>query len=238
MHVDSGVESFESLMDLVSEVPLLLEESDDVVRSGASYPQLLRNLLEVFRKISDWQKSYRLSTARPLYWAVPSRLHNSSDDGFSNRLFPFAFQFESLNVAIQIIFSSAVMLQLLSAVLILKGGVGGSCEELLRQDTTEVDNSDAEKNLWSVPSMKQNADRLARFLCQSIEYCFRHEMGTLGPQATCHPQWAMKDYFRHVGLERELAWCENIKNMDGPGMRPGIDLMIFGSEETYSSASW
>ena len=76
-------------------------------------------------------------------------------------------------------------------------------------------------------SVKEEADKLARCICQSIEYCHKIENGTIGPHMTTYAQWVLKSYFRRFHQERELAWCLNIKNMRGPGFRHGIELMGF-----------
>jgi hypothetical protein len=251
MCIESRAESFEGLMDLISEVPLLLEESEILLTSAKSTfslreSTLLQSLLCVFQKLDTWQQRCRLSFAKPPYWAVPSKLHNPSDDAFTDKLFPFALEFESLNVAMPLVLNSGVMLQVLGTVLLLDAKIGSFNDQPMARDTVESRKRnplDGQKTVTlasgtigqkyaSVSSIKAEADRLARFLCQSIEYCHRIEMGTLGPQATCHPQWAMRRYFRQARLERELEWCKNIKNMSGPGSRCGIELMLFGADES------
>jgi hypothetical protein len=236
MGVDTASKSLESLLDIISEVPILLEETDNIIRSGVTDTTLLQTLLRVFERFCAWQQLYRLHSGGPLYWAVPSRFHNPSDTNFAKKLFPFALEYPSLNVAIQLNFSSAVMLQVLSAVLqLLDGGNSDLYKELDRHQFPNRhyhdDTLKAEELSWSVSTIKREANRLARFLCQSIEYSFRSEMGTLGAQTTCHPQWALRSYFHQVGLERELEWCRCIKGMHGPGFRHGFTLMLFGSED-------
>jgi hypothetical protein len=234
--VHSAEDSLEALVDLISEVPILLERTDQVVASSVGSPELLRTLLEVSERFRTWQRSYRLSSAGPMYWAAPSRLHNPSDDAFASKLFPFTLDFASLNAAIQSSFSSAVMLQVLTAALLLLERDNASYKEIIEQDKPDHSNHELlklesqndEKTSWSVCSIQQEADRLARFLCQTIEYSFRYEMGTLGAQTTCHPQWALRSYFRYAGLPRELEWCKNINNMHDTSLRPGLALMLFG----------
>jgi hypothetical protein len=236
--VDSAAASLEALVDLISQVPVLMEETDRVVASEVPSPKLLQILLEVYQKFTRWQQSYRLKSAGPMYWAVPSRLHNPSDDAFANRLFPFTLEFSSLNAAIHISFSSAVMLQIITAALLLLEKDSASYKGIIGQDSPcspdhespKLESPNIEATLWSVCSLQREADRLARFLCQTIEYSFRYEMGTIGAQTTCHPQWALRSYFRYAGFQREFEWCKNIKNMHDTSLRPGLSLMLFGRD--------
>lgn len=114
-----------------------------------------------------------------------------------------------------LMFSSAVMLQILLSVMILIAH--------------NNKHNDAESSclMW----VESRANELSRLICQSMEYCYRRDMGTLGAQANCHPQYVLRRYFRLVGRERELEWCRNMRNMDGPGLRRGIDMMLFGNGE-------
>jgi hypothetical protein len=233
--VDSSVDSLEGLVNIISEVPLLLEDTDQAIASGVASLQLFQALMKVYQKFSSWQQSYRSRSVGPMYWAVPARLHNPSDEAFANKLFPFALEFASLNMAIQCSFSSAVMLQVLTAALLLLGNDNTSYTSIVQQtkggNTLKLEKSSTGELSWSLLSIQREADRLARFLCQTLEYCFRYEMGTLGAQTTCHPQWALKNYFRQIGLQRELEWCKNITYMHGNSLRSGLTLMLFGPEE-------
>jgi hypothetical protein len=242
--MDRTTFSSESLMDIVSEVPFLLERSNCLIRSGVTDDEHIESLLAVYKEINAWKQPHTLGSTKTPYWAVPSRLHNPSDDGFANQLFPFALEYRCLNLAMLFMFGSAVMLQILSAVLVLKGSSGLKHEGIPKQASTVsstqdqvVDNqsmnleADDTDKFWSVSRIRSEADKLARFLCQSIEYCCRHETGTVGAQASCHTQFVLRNYFRQTGQDRELDWCRNIKNMDGPGVRRAIEMMLFGDDE-------
>ena len=234
MSHDSAPEQYETLIDLASEAPLLLEKSDAAITSSTPNLSLLPGLLTVFHHLCAWQHAYKLSIAKPLYWAIPSRVHNPCDDTHGSRLFPFALEFSSLDSAIPFIFSSAVMLQILSAALLLAEQQSMSS----RQQETPPSSSDDDTPHWSGLDIKREADRLARFLCQSMEYCFRHEMGTLGAQATCLPLWATASYFRQVGMKRELEWCRQIKDMDGPGLRRRVERRVELMVRASESGAW
>jgi hypothetical protein len=240
------IESFEALMDAVIEVPRLLEKSDKLIRAGSRDAECLQNLFTAFKKMQTWQQWCKLSSGNPLYWAVPSRSTNPADDGFETQLFPFALEFESLKTAMHFTFSSAVMLQILSAALSFHAT--NTNEQLHTpphdnpQDNTpsstnyELQEEDA-SGIWSPSRIRLEADRVARFICQSTEFCSRQEMGTVGTQAMCHPLFAMCDYFRQTGQVRELEWCHNIRNMSGAGIRTGVQIMVFGDDRDFEMSA-
>jgi hypothetical protein len=238
MPVDDDVKSLEYLMDVITQVPLLLQRSNEMINSKTVHLEHLSALLIAFRQIMTWQQWCKRSSTTPLYWAVPSNIHNPADDGYPSQLFPFSIEYEGLNVAMLFVFSSAVMLQLLSAAHLLittndvlsdKINKLASTERAQEDQPEHREHTNLESEQWSLFLIRSEADRIACFLCQSTEYCFRYEMGTVGPQAMCHPQFAMRNYFCQVGKERELEWCENIKDIDGHGVRRGIKMMMFGN---------
>lgn len=239
--VDDEVKSLETLMDVVIEVPRLLEKSDELIRTGFMDTNHFENLLTAFKKMQTWQQWCKLSSDNPLYWAVPSRSQNPADDGFATQLFPFALEYSCLNIAMLFIFSSAVMLQILSSALSLHYATTN--EQLhtppysdFSDDsfgTSTISIQDDNDEIWSSSRIRSEADKIARFMCQSTEYCFRREMGTVGTQAMCHPLFAMRDYFRQIGQARELDWCQNIRNMRGAGIRTGVQMMLFGDDKGF-----
>jgi hypothetical protein len=242
--VDDVEFSLESLMNIVSEAPVLLEKSSELIRSGEVDEEHLLSLFETVHKIETWQQSHKLSSIKPPYWAVPSRLRNPSDDGFAGPLFPFALEYRCMNVAMLFMFGSSVMLQILTAAVRIMDTSSAPQDNFFAPksdpslDQTQLDENESTDpqfhdgaTSYSLPYIKRKADNIARFICQSIEYCCRQEMGTVGAQASCHPQYALRNYFQRAGLERELEWCRNIKNMAGPGLRRRIDMMMFGPEE-------
>lgn len=239
MDIDDTASSLDCLMDTIAEVPSLLERSQRMENSDLGDMEYIRDILDKSYQVASWQHAYRFDSDKVVSWTIPSRLHNPSDDKFANKLFPFALEYKCLNDAMLLMFSSAVMLQLLSAA-IRTGEAnetpansvwGYQTHQDFDTNSTYPTFLNAERRPWCLPAIKAEADRLARYLCQSMEYCCRCEMGTVGAQATCHSQYALGHYFRRVGLARELDWCKNIKNMDGPGLRRGIDMMLFGGGE-------
>ncbi len=242
MKSSNDPDTFEGLVDIVSVVPRLLEMVGETAASKTAQPGLFRSLLDVQQKIAEWRRSRRVNSSIPLHWAVPSQLHHPSDDAFEAKLFPFAIEYESLDTAIQFTFSSAIMLEVLMAALILKETTNLSFEDNVGHNELEMshfldqeDTNSQSPTVTSLPAgkslLRHEADGVARFLCQSIEYCFREDMGTLGAQITSLPRWVMKSYFRRMGLTREFEWCTKIEEMSGPGFRTSIPLMLFRSEE-------
>ncbi|KAH3944514.1 hypothetical protein HBH98_153140 [Parastagonospora nodorum] len=210
---DHNFKSLETLMDMVTDVPHLLAKPDKMASSDTNH---IWALLSTYQKIATWQHCCKTNSPTPSYWAIPSRAHNPSDDAYATPLFPFALEYESLNIAILFIFSSAIMLQLLSTALLISTATSVN-------DLTQVESNEP----WSLSQIRHEADKVARFLCQSTEFCFRLEMGTVGVQAMCHARYVMRNYFSQVGLERELAWCLGISDIGGPGLRRGIRMMLF-----------
>jgi hypothetical protein len=239
--VGGEIESFETLMDNVIEIPRLLEDSDNLIRTGFMDAGRLRDLLRAFEKLQTWQQLCKLSSDKPLYWAIPSRSTNPADDGFETRLFPFALEYRCLKSATLFIFSSAVMLQMLSAALSCYATDINKQSETSSYDDFPIDTScnmnyesqEEDSEIWSLSRIRVEADKIARFMCQSTEFCLRQEMGTVGTQTMCHPQFAMRGYFRQTSQKRELKWCQNIRNMRGSSIRTGVQMMAFGDDKDF-----
>jgi hypothetical protein len=222
MHVPPSSERYESLMDLAAQLPPLLEDID-ATTTGSNHPALLQSLLNIVNGLEHWQQTYPRTPTQPLYWAVPSKLHNPSDAAHASALFPFALEFESLDVAIPFTFSTAVMLQCLAAALRLQNSI----------PSFSISSSQSLAPTFPTPSLRTRATILARWLAQSLEYCFRGEMGTVSAQTTCHPLWVIGSYFHQVGMAREREWCRRAKDMHGPGLRGKVELMWLGESGAW-----
>lgn len=230
MNLSHEHDSFHGLIDVASEVPVLLEQSDVLMASRDIIPtHLWENVFDssliVLEKLHDHHETIRVKTQRALYWAVPSRAHNPADDLYENKLFPFALEFASLEIASQIVFWWAVFVHVLSSIINLHEHFFGDSYSGPKNITLPEPRFNS--RFPSIASIKEEADKFTRYLCQSIEYCYKRENGTIGPQMTTYAQWVLGSYFRKFHLERELAWCISIKNMKGPGFRHGIELMGF-----------
>ncbi|KAF2665744.1 hypothetical protein BT63DRAFT_428692 [Microthyrium microscopicum] len=181
------------------------------------------------------------SKLRFLFTNEAQVLHNPSDDSYQNQLFPFTLEFESLNSAILFVLSWAVMVQALDNIILLYNEVypagNPSIKDVLNLDHQNTPATTPESTesvvaptlqLDSIEAIISEADKFARYLCQSIEFCHRVECGTLGPQCTYYAQFVIRRHYQQLSrYERELSWCLNIVNMRGPGSRCGINLMSF-----------
>ena len=230
-------DSFHELIDVAWEVPVVLEESDILIASRNAVPVQSRAMvfeasLAALEKLHDRHQRYRAAKAKPLYWAVPSRVDNPADDPYKRKLYPFALQFESLETASRVVVWWAILLQVLCSMIDLYQHFFGNSVLSSTSDQAQSESLAGPEPLLNsrfptISSVKKEADKLAHLLCQSIEYCHQIANGTFGYQSTNYAEWVLKSYFQQFHYERELAWCLNIKNMSGPGFRSGIELMGF-----------
>jgi hypothetical protein len=138
-----------------------------------------------------------------------------------------------LTVAMLLILNFAAILQVISTVLALlsKFPTLHQAFALMDRNAKEGETSTSiNPKFSSASAIRSEADRLARMICQSVEYCHRQEMGTIGPQSSTYGRWVVGRYYREAGLRRELDWCLNIKNMSGPNSRCGITVMILAED--------
>jgi hypothetical protein len=184
-------------------------------------------LTEKFHDINNWRALHdKITWAQsqtPVYWSVPARTSNPTDSFYTDKLFPFALIFASIESATAWIFGSSMMLDILDTILLLRPSIN-------THDTTlrSLDEESNDSIVFSVPeTVQSDADKIARLLCQAIEYCYRTENGTFGPQITCYAQSTLLRYFSRRGLDRELNWCRAISDMTGPDASFGIGLMQF-----------
>jgi hypothetical protein len=223
---------FENLIDIVSEVPLLLERCASSQNSGSRRLELFEALFAQFSKISSWQRAYGAQFPTPPFWAVISRLQNPSDDRFATKLFPLVLEYRSLEVATIFIFSSTIMLHILLAILSIDDPVSGGKArfDILASSGEIVDVQTATNLPRCSAEVHLEVERLARLLCQTMEYCLQQEMGTLGVQVNCLSQSVLRKYYGKAERERELDWVRNISNARGPGFQTGLKMMLFHHE--------
>jgi len=208
-HIDPPTEvTFTGLLDLTIDIPSIMASAHGLLQNdveSVDLPYYINLLLHKFNELDEWRVLYQERTWAeskiPVYWSVPARASNPIDTSDIDKLFPFALIFSSMGAASAWIFGSSIMLNILDTILLC------------------VPNSDS--------NIQANSEKIARLLCQSIEFCYRSENGTFGPQITCYSQATLLRYFAHRGLERELEWCRNIPNMKCPGASFEIDLMQF-----------
>lgn len=220
--------SLDSLMDLACELPqaLAIHETDaSIEREDAT-----RQMFAVLAHTYQWQAELRARRS-PIYTVGPTQLTNPADDPFSSKLFPYVLTFQSLQVGCYNVLSWAFQLQIYTNLLKTPGYENRDIRSLVvKSFENEAPNTDdvlgCRKYLPQEP-LKQEADRIARLICQSFEYCNHLEMGIFGPQTMLFTQWTVRSYYKQVGAERELSWCLNVPNMHGAPTRCGIRLMTF-----------
>lgn len=227
-------DAFHEMVDVASEVPSLLEQTDVLIASRDIIPMhmwgnIFDSSLLVLEKLYGRNEKLRAERERVLYWAVPSSARNPADDAYGSKLFPFALEYESLATASSMIFLWATVIQVLVSMMDLYEHFFGDFPTFDEPKPRIDENPKLVLNsrFPTIASVKDEADRLARQLCQSIEYCYKMENGVIGPQMTCYVQWVLGLYFRKFHYQREIAWWSNIRNMTGPGFRHGIELMTF-----------
>ncbi|KAL7623747.1 hypothetical protein AAE478_005300 [Parahypoxylon ruwenzoriense] len=223
----------------ISDQGIFLKESAAVTRS----------ILAMIKSIEFWHDEFWKASPTPRAWSVPSCAANPANVDLSNRIFSFCFEFESLNVAVPVVMCWSVAAQLYSNVIqihdLVQARLGRhiTLKYLLAQgDTTVVDAASlleassqntplftADKDC-SIQDIQAKGTRMARHICQSLEYFHRIEMGTYGSHATTYPSWSARQYFRlHPGHEREMLWLKNTHKMHGPGTRWGLSMMTFAN---------
>lgn len=227
----SNPDRLDQLMDIVCELPRKLDLATKVSFGGQSGDSeataAVIALWSILRDIYDWQMSLYAASRTPLYTAVPSKLINPSDDIHDMKLFPFSLEFLSLEAATDFMMSWAFQLHIHIILQSLIEEMGEAV--IVPSQFVDLHNS--------LSSVQREAEKLARLICQSIEYCHRIKMGTFGPQIMIYPQWVMRQFFARCGSERELQWCDNIRDMSGVGTRCGIKLMSFqGSIKCFKRA--
>lgn len=203
-------ESWNHLLKTVVEVPYLLEKAEFLLEkdSGGLLAKEHKDVLLCRFHELDWWRSQK-----PSYWVVPARLENPVDVKYDDKLFPFALQFRSSANAVEWMFCSAIMLQILDAAIRLER-LGA-----LTPSDTLADGSLVLRN---------DADKLARLLCQCFEYCCGPGNGTFAAQAAYSTQLAVQSYFQRRGLVRELEWSKAISDGNG-ALRFGIGLRVLGT---------
>ncbi|KIN02837.1 hypothetical protein OIDMADRAFT_52664 [Oidiodendron maius Zn] len=233
------------LLDIVINIPASLARSNALM--DTAHPEqhdyelasILTDFMCVSKQMHIWQ--HRTKAEGPLipYWAVFSQIHNPADDEYASKLFPFALEFDSLDSAITFSFKWSVHLQILTKIICIHRwldnnrlllprvhGIFGSNEKQKVHSLHASASNYGNPSTISISFIKAEADKLSRLLCQCIGYCYRTEMGTLGPQYCRYLLWATRQFFGlNADYKRELEWSLQIKNITGPGLHAKLDLM-------------
>lgn len=236
--------ALDEVFQMVADIPTILEhavalssisDQSTLLKESAAVAQ---SMLAMVGSVEFWRDEFWKASPSPRAWLVPSCAANPADLDPSNKTYPLCFEFESLSVAVSIVFCWSIATQLYSNVIqihdLVQARLGRhiALEYLLTQtdNTTESQNTllfTVDKGR-SIQDIQSEGAKMARYVCQSLEYFHRIEMGTYGGHATTYPTWSARQYFRlHPGHERERSWLQNIHKMEGPGTRWGLSLMIF-----------
>ncbi|KAF4968458.1 hypothetical protein FSARC_4152 [Fusarium sarcochroum] len=173
--VNSGTLS--GLLDIIMDVPsamagarLLIARNE---RDSVELIHFANLLIQKFHDLDNWRSlHHHCPDQPPLYWSIPSKASNPADDHQNDKLFPFALIFSSIQQATAWIFCSSTMLDVLNTILLLRSSSITTNITLSHVDDvlqgTILDHSASSVLL----QVQADADKLARMLCQSIEYCY------------------------------------------------------------------
>lgn len=227
-----SLESFGGLLDIIIDIPSVMAGAHALIlRREKDFKQSLQYVSLLHQKVrglDHWRNLHHHGTIAydqvPLYWSVLSRARNPADDAYMDKLFPFALMFSSVESACAWILCSTTMLDVLDTISLLH--LSNVANNKTPQSFTYIlKNKIPERHASSLSfTGMPDADKLARMLCQSIEFSYRSENGTFGPQMTCYTQSVLLRYFSRRGLDRELEWCMSIKEMKGPGTNFDVDM--------------
>ncbi|KAH8700975.1 hypothetical protein BGW36DRAFT_425775 [Talaromyces proteolyticus] len=246
-------DALNEVYQMIIDVPFILEKAvalpsiDDSSILLKESIALMQSIFAILQAIRSWNDDFWNVSPTPRFWLVPSRVTNPADVDSSNKIFPFCFEFSSINVAVAIVMSWSVVTQLYSNIIqiydLVQARLGRSVElddTLAHADPFSVDiptmlgppggkteGSTTDKGR-SIQEIQEEGTRMVRYVCQSLEYHHRIEMGTYGGHATTYACWSARQYFRlHSGHERERLWLQNIHKTKGPGTQWGLSMMTF-----------
>lgn len=238
----------------MADIPAILERAvalSSVVDRGTFLREaaaVAQSALAMARSTEGWHDTFWKSPSTTRFWLVPSRASNPADVDPLDRIFPFCFEFESVSVAITLVMCWGVAAQLYSNVIQIHNLVQARLARQIKLEhllfEADIDVADAASPLeassqkspklltanagCSIEDVQSAGTRMARYVCQSLEYFRQIDMGTFGGQSTTYPSWSARQYFHlHPGHEREWSWLQNIHKMEGPGTRWGQPMMTF-----------
>ncbi|KAI1084798.1 hypothetical protein F5B20DRAFT_523241 [Whalleya microplaca] len=244
--------ALDEIFQMSADIPAILEQAvaltsisdaSILLRQSATVAQ---SILAMVKSIEGWHDASFQASPTPQARLVASCAINPADTDPSSKIFPLCFEFESLSVAVPIAMYWSVAAQLYSNVIqihdLVQARLGRhiGLEELLAQADTTVVGAESPLDVSSqttpftaqkcrsIQDIQNEGTKMARCVCQSLEYFHRIEMGTYGGHATTYPSWSARQYFRlHPGHEREWLWVQNMHKMEGPGTRWGLSMMTF-----------
>lgn len=190
---------------------------------------LVQECLRIDQTLQDIYEDLRLQAEGPLYWPVLSPSFKNSVQG--QGWFPVIYDFPDLRTATLLMLywaSRAMLWATLSNLhdVIKLQGVHGSTPAFVEVTSEKHDPSPSnDKEISSERNSPPLHDgqiylRMARNVCQSLEYCLQEDMSLLGILAASIPViitvWAIR--YRHND-EAELAWLMNASQKMRQGLR-------------------
>ncbi|KAI8944140.1 hypothetical protein F4801DRAFT_572747 [Xylaria longipes] len=236
---------------MIADIPTMLGQA--VTLSSIRDPDIFlkesavvaQSMLAMVKSVEFWHDEFCKASPTPRYWSVPSSAANPADINVATKVFPSCFEFESLSAANPVAMCWAIAAQLYSNIIQIHDlvevrlGCHIALGDMLAQaDTTAVDAAGSSFVVSNLPftadkdqfieDITSQGTRMARYVCQSLEYFHRTEMGTYGGHSTTYPCWSARQYFRlHPGHEREWSWLKSMHKMESPGTRWGLSMMTF-----------
>ncbi|KAL6825768.1 hypothetical protein J3E69DRAFT_334991 [Trichoderma sp. SZMC 28015] len=186
----------QSLLDVISGLPSLLQRLDAISRSGQEHQKeeiiaLYKDFDTQSLRLEDWEAKLKISTnPRALWWPVAS----SPDQETS-----FAISYEFANILV-----ANTMSHYWSFLLVIQ--ISRSALLALSKEK-EVDVACLLKQRATISP--ENRVALAKDICQSMRYHLQPEMGLYGPAATLYPINMALQIFREENKMKEVIWCEN-----------------------------
>lgn len=242
---------------MVSDVPAALERATSLPSIGNTNSLLkeskvvAQSIFTMLKSFEKWHDDFWEASPTPRAWLIPSRATNPADIDPSNRIFPVCYEFECINVSVIVAMTWGICVQLLSNIIqihdLAQARLGHpiELEDLLFETSSLVVDKAKQYSSETISSaqkhsllhrIKSEGTKLARYVCQSMEYHHRTDMGTYGGHAVTYSSWSARQYFKlHPGHEREWSWLQNMHKMHGPGTRWGLSMMVF--EDIHESLS-
>jgi hypothetical protein len=253
--VETGSKTaFDELFNIIGDVPIILgrayslpsiNDQSVLLKKSAV---VIRLLLAAAGNLESWSNEFLKASSTPQYWLVPSRAKNPADVDLPSKIFPLCYEFKSIRVSVPILMCWSVSTQLYSNIIqiydLVRGRLGFHLElddilaqaditganiaikvvEILNQNGSSLPRDKA----CSIHEIRNQGAKMARSVCQSVEYHHQAVMGTFGGQSTTYPAWSARQYFRfHKCHERELTWLQNARKMEGPDTGWGLATMAF-----------
>ena len=221
------------LMDLMAQIPSLLEQAD-WIKTVYDPHEALRERLKLVdscwaldAELIEWRKSVEGQSGLPQYWPEFSKLSYPVDNSEHGKVFPIAWHFPNLRIAMRYIhFWTALQLLHSTIIVTYRSLRGEQCDRSVPEhpadrrcsvcSTTpgtigchcgyEANVIPFNTNSLPPPSQGGGLHESSRNVAQSVEYCMGQDMGDFGSQVLIFPLRCTIECYRHRP-GRELQWC-------------------------------